>query len=554
METEETKVAATAETPETFEAFCAGLGVKAEEASEPLMAMLKADYEKPPEDVAASLKAEGDTEKGVTATADEEKAAQAAAKTNIKAAVVPAHIQKRRDEEAAEETRIATIRAKCKGSSGIITAAIKGGWSAEKAELEMLKRKERETGAPAQHSKSHEGTCTLQALQGAMILRAGGTLDHRSYKGQRAHAMNVPSWLRAGLNDSQRNQIMEAAWQFRDMSMVDLAKEALRIDKKDVPVSRGDMIRAAFSGGSLTNIFTTNVNTQILAAYEEIDDTTLEWTQETEVADFKTNERPRMTKGPNLAKLPRGGTADDIDRADVGETFKIARYAGIFTVDEQDVIDDAFNALADMPKEMGFAAARLRPDLVYAILAANPTLTSTARELFNTTDGNKTGSAALATATLTAAVKRMRLIQENGVNLNIQPSHLIVPPALEDSSWALLQSQSIVLAGVTDVEKGDLNPHKRRGIKLISDSRLENGVTDPSTGTVYSGSASTWFLAATMAHGILVAFRRGTGRSPQVRQFQLDRGPGGMGWDGNMDIGSKAMDWRGLQYQQSAAL
>ena len=50
-----------------------------------------------------------------------------------------------------------------------------------------------------------------------------------------------------------------------------------------------------------------------------------------------------------------------------------------------------------------------------------------------------------------------------------------------------------------------------------------------------------------MAKTIEVAYRRGTGRAPQVRSFTLDKGKWGMGWDINMDIGAKAMDWHGMR-------
>jgi len=161
------------------------------------------------------------------------------------------------------------------------------------------------------------------------------------------------------------------------------------------------------------NIFTTNVNALLLSTYMEASDTTLGWTSEEEVADFKTNERPRMTTMAGLNKLPRGGEAQHNERSDVGETYRIARYAGQFVIDEQDIIDDNLSALKDYPIAGGMAAARLRPDLVYSILLSNPTLSATSRALFNTTDGNALTTAALAADKLRAAVKTMMLFQEN---------------------------------------------------------------------------------------------------------------------------------------------
>lgn len=430
---------------------------------------------------------------------------------------------------------------------GLAAHAVAQGWDTTLTELEAL-RASRPTG-PAIHVRSHDRDCTLQALSGALILRAGGRLDHPAYQRPQAIGL-VPDWLRASINDADRNRLMEAAHRYSDLSATDLCREALRLDGREAPVGRSDMIRAAFSGSALTNLFTTNVNALLLSSYIEAEDTTGAWTSTTDVGDFKTQERIRVDVGPGLSKLPRGGEADHAKFADSAETYRIARYAQQFVVDEQDIIDDMLGALSDTPLRMGQAAARLRPDLVYAIMLANPTLTATARSLFNSTDGNLDTSAALAAATLRAAVAGMMLFRENGVNLNIRPTHLLVPPSLKHLAYELTNSSQILVArgGTTDttVERGVLNALLADGLIPVSDARLENGVTDPASGTAYSGSATTWYMASTYAHTIEVAYLRGTGRAPRVRSFQLDRGKYGIGWDVSLDIGAKALDWKGL--------
>ncbi len=128
----------------------------------------------------------------------------------------------------------------------------------------------------------------------------------------------IPAFLRAGLNTDARQKAMENAWKYRDMSIVDLCAECLRLDGRTVPRDRTMRVQAAFSGSSLTSIFTTNINTIMLATYSEADDYTDGWTSTAEVNDYKLNERPRMTKGGPLAKLPRGGEADHTSRSDTG--------------------------------------------------------------------------------------------------------------------------------------------------------------------------------------------------------------------------------------------
>lgn len=477
---------------------------------------------------------------------------------------------------AAEERRVADVRRICAGANNpeiTVTAggrrrqvslqahAIEQGWTSQRTELEAL-RAARGAG-PAVISRSHDRDCTLQALEGALILRAGGRLDHPVYNTPRAAGLTangrpkISPWLRAGLNDAQRNRIMDNAHRYADMSAVDLCREAVRLDGGSAPHGRAQVIQAAVSGMSLSNVFTTSVNAILLSTYAEAPDTTQGWTREQDVADYRLQERPRMLKGPNLAKRPRGGTADHLTRSDGGETYKIASYAGQIEIDEQDFVDDNLSALSDLPVEMGMAAARLRPDLVYAIILDNPTLTTTAREMFNTTDGNKIGSAALAADKLRTAVSTMLLFQENDVNLNLAPTHLLVPPSLRHLAYELVNSSEILIAGTAGsvTERGSSNALRADGLQPVSDARLENGVTDPDSGTAFSGSASTWYLVSALAHTIEIGYLRGTGRSPRVRSWKhTGEGKYGMGWDVEMSIGAVPLDWKGFVYNQSAAL
>lgn len=464
-------------------------------------------------------------------------------------------LEKARKIRAEESRRIDGIVKACKGKHGTIEAeAIEKGWTVKEAETQVeLADLRAGRAAPTNHGGGGSGGgLTLQAMQGAMVLRAGGRLDHPVYNTPQAVAIGIPSWLRAGINTDQRQQIMETAHLLASMSMIDMAREACHLDGREAPRDRDTMLRAAFSGSALSNIFTTSVNAMLIEGFNEAGDTTEAWTRTEDVADFKSNDRIRLQKGPNLTKLPRGSEADHSSRSDQVESYKIARYAKQFVVDEQDMIDDMFNALSDIPREHGRAAARLRPDLVYSVLMSNPTLAATAAALFvnGGTQDNLDTTSALAITTLKAAVSSMFLKTENGVNLNIKPTHLIVPPTLIYTARELLNSTMINIArgGGTDltVERGNYNALLNDQLQIVADSRLENGVTSPDSGTTYAGSPSTWYLASNTVPTLVVGYLRGTGRAPRVRSWNLSEGKYGMGWDISMDIGAKAMEWRGL--------
>lgn len=457
-----------------------------------------------------------------------------------------------REAAARDMERIAGIRRVTVGQESIGAQAIREGWSIEKAELAAMKaslpnvRAANPASVAPLIDRSRDRNCTHDVLSAALLLRSGIRLDNRAFGSGRG---NLPSWLQAGINDPYRNQVMDAGHRYSTLSLLDLCRESIRLDGRDCPLSQDEIIRTAFSGGSLSNIFTTNVNAVLLAGYMEHPDTTVGWTREGEVPNFKSNERPRMKTEAGLTKLPRGGTADDMEVSDTAESYKIARYSGKLAVDEQDIIDDDLSAFARVAADMAVKAARLRPDLVYAILLANGLLAD-GLALFatGTGRGNLGSSSALASGTLKTAISAMMILQENGVNVAIEPTHLIVPPSLKWTAYELVNSTGIVVAGTagTVTERGNFNA-LQNAVTPVAEARLENGVIDPDSGETYGGSATSWYLASVMAPTVEVGYRRGTGKAPSVRSYPLTNGKFGIGWDVTLDIGAKALDWRGLR-------
>jgi hypothetical protein len=440
-----------------------------------------------------------------------------------------------------ERQRITTLRELASDDvpADLVQRACDEGWSEDRASREFLSAIRGARAEPVNggtrtlsiHSRAHETDCTLRALSAGMMLRAH----------LRVVDPNASDRVRAG-----QERDAEQGERYRDLSMLDMCREALRISGQRVPHSRDEMIRASVSTGALSAIFTTTVNAQMMASFEEVGDTTVGWVREVDVQNFQSQERARFGANAALKKLPRGGMAEHVAPEDALESYKIARYANQFVVDEQDIVDDAFNALLDMPREMGAAARQLRPSLVYGILLGNPDMRD-GDALFHANHGNLgTSGTALSADTLQAAIVAMGKQTEYGRTLNISPRYLIVPLDLKFDAMILLRSAQRIIAADSG---GTYNPLAAEDIDLRADNRIGvSGVTDPATGVSYAGTATNYFLAASPSQGptIEVGYLRGTGRVPMIRAFVLDQGQWGLGWDCKLDIGAKSLDWRGL--------
>lgn len=438
----------------------------------------------------------------------------------------------------------------------LVTRAISEGWDEGRFSAAALQAvrdvRSPSAGGVAIHTRSHDQDCTRSALQAGLMLRNGTPIDRDwSRHRDQARAGQLPAWLSQEINSAQRNQVMDAAWQFRNLSLVDICREAVRIDGGRMTNDSDEMIRTAISGGSLSAIFTTNINAELLGAYVDAADTTRGWVAETDVANFQSHERASMGRFGALTKHARGGEADHLDVDATRETSKIYRYTGQFVLDEQDIIDDRFGALDQVsPQDMGNTAAQLRPDMVYGELITNPSLDADSVQLFHASHVNL-GSAVFSASALQDAIATFAKQRLRGRPLNLAPRYVLVPHDL------LFAAEIAITSAQRFATTGDANPLNKRGLTIVSDDRLGvGGGTDPRTKTAYTGTATNWFLAARPgengAKTLVVKYRRGTGRAPQIRSFVLDKGTWGLGWDIVHDIGCDSDDYRGL-YKSTGA-
>lgn len=450
-----------------------------------------------------------------------------------------------------ERQRVASIREMAGDDvpAETVDQAINEGWDLERcgtAFLTSLRTCRASTpnppAGPAIHSRDHSGECNIASLSASLIARTGGN----PLRQEPGPAQGRPPRIAPEHVVAIREQDADRGDRFLSMSLYDICRESYRMTGRTVPRSRDDMIRGAFSNAALVGIFTTTANAALISSYDEAPDTTNPWTVDADFNNFQPHERTRLGKMARMEKLTRGDRAKHGTMADITEIYKLARYAKQLKIDDQDIYDDSLDGLSQLPREMGRSAARLRPDLVYSQLFANRTLASGV-PLFDPSHNNLRTTAPLTDENLKVAITDMGTQTEDGAVLDLFGMILGVPMGLKHDASQLINSAEIRSFLSTGEQRGTMNPLKDDNLGLISDPRLDLGVTDPDTGDVYAGSATTWYLwARESRHTIEVAYLTGSGRRPTMRAFVLDRGEWGIGWDIKLDIAAKPLDYRGL--------
>ena len=464
-----------------------------------------------------------------------------------------------------ERARVAAINGmSARVSPELVNRAISEGWTEARASSAFLQNVQNESrqptvgAGPAVHGASQTNA---RAIAAGML--ASQNIDP-----------TTQSMFRGGVGPTRADQLTEQdadqGEAFRSLSTFDLVRECLHQDTgrwyrsideameaaRDLPYSQ----RAGVSGGTLSYVFGTNVYARVIQGWEN-SQADLSWAVVEDVANFMQHEDIQFEASARLEELPRGDTAKDATVSDSRELYQIARFAKKWTMDEQDVIDDRFSVLMDMAGELGDAAAMTPADLLYSLLLRNPTLADTGA-LFNATAVTTTGGHAnlgtdvLASAGMTAALLAMGTQRDSNSNpLNITPTHLLTCPDLKWTANELVKHQTLIklFADSSDPLYSTINQLAQEGIKPVADARLNaTGCWDPTSKTTRAGSATNWFLIKKDRKSIRLLFRRGTGRRPKVRRFNLEQGQWGLGWDIDLDIGAAAGGWRGC-YKSTGA-
>ena len=326
---------------------------------------------------------------------------------------------------------------------------------------------------------------------------------------------------------------------YRSMSLVEMARAALN-DAGVGTASLGDrmsLVGAAFthSSSDFGTVLADVAHKTMLKGYNEAPETFDRWTQRGTLSDFKITSRVALNDMKSLDKVPEGAEFKYGTVGERGEKIALATYGKRFSITRQAIINDDLGAFTRITQLMGAAARRTVGDLVYAILVDNPKM-SDGKALFHADHKNlHAAGSALSVEALTKARTAMRTQKlDEGKALNITPSYLIVPAALETDAETLMNDT--VYPGKNNNQR---NPVANMA-EVITEARLDDK------------SATEWYLAAGgMYDTIEVAYLDGN-ENPFLDQMQ--------GWsvDGTefkvrLDAGVSPLEFRTMSKSTGAA-
>lgn len=461
------------------------------------------------------------------ATAPAQSAAPAAASVVVVAPVAPA---------ADQSTRAADIVELCTrhGVPALAAGMIRAGDSVEQASRAVLDELARRDSA----SGGHRNVGRIETVRDEMQVRMAGieqAILHRI-----APAVT--------LDDNGR--------QYRGMSLLEIGRDFLEahgqhtrgLDRMTLASRMLEFRSGGMMGTSdFSSLFANVANKRLRNAYDENPGTYSMWARRAPNApDFKNLSVVQLSGAPDLLQTNEAGEFKYGAMSDGGETYAVLTYGRIVTLTRQAIVNDDLRAFERMVSAFGFAARRLENRTVYSQLTANANLAD-GGALFNATAAatagghanlGTTAASVLQFSSLTTGRTAMR-VQKGlaGEELNLAPSFLIVPAALEQTAYQLTSSN------YTPSAKSEVNEFRTGGRTALTP------VVEP---VLDANSATAWYLAAANSQVDTVEYCYLDGAEGPVIESQAGFESDGVSWKCRLDFAAKAIDYRGL-YKSAGA-
>lgn len=205
--------------------------------------------------------------------------------------------------------------------------------------------------------------------------------------------------------------------------------------------TRAQLFTRAWGTSDFKELLAETANKVLAKGWEQASITYPDWTFPTTVKDFKTASLISMG---NFSKLERVNEGQEVPKdssitTDSSTSFKLETFGKIFSISRRAIYNDDLEVLKTSPLLMGASARQAIEETVWSVLLANPVLSDGIALIHE--DHNNLISGELNVTNLDIARSALAKQTSNGVLLNLQPSHLIVPKALEGTARTLASVQ-----------------------------------------------------------------------------------------------------------------
>lgn len=255
--------------------------------------------------------------------------------------------------------------------------------------------------------------------------------------------------------------------------------------------------------------------------------------QQRNLPDFKQARELNFGSFTTPVLIPEGGTVSYGTIGETQEVWNLLTYGVGWRVTRQALVNDDLTSFDQVPRRLLAGVTRLQLDLFWALLTANAAL-SDGVALFAAGHANLAAGADVdpPTALTMGAMRESFRLQTDigGRFVNLQPTHLIIPAALETAVEQLTVKTSE--GGSQPTSPAGVVPRFVGTLAVIAEPRLD------------ANSSTRWYAASSAWPSLICGYLEGASE-PQLTSDQ-DFDTRGVKFQIGLDYGVGVTDHRGL--------
>ncbi|TYB83945.1 head maturation protease, ClpP-related [Oceaniovalibus sp. ACAM 378] len=333
---------------------------------------------------------------------------------------------------------------------------------------------------------------------------------------------------------SRTNEVRGPARDYMALTLPEMAAASIGHRGR---VTRGggeaDVIRMAMGSHSTSDfpaIFENALNKRMMSAYQSAAPAYRAIAERMDFADFRPHPIAQVGDFPTLLPVTETGEIKFGTVSDKKESVVLVPYARAMRISRQMMVNDDLQAIDRLLSSRGQAVAAFEDSAFFAMMLSGangdgPTLLETTRQVFNTTDKTKAGTAAAITPTsVSKGIADMR--SRKGVSgetyLAVEPRILLTGPAKEFEAMQLL-------APIQAAQASNVNPYVGKLTPVATPYITDNA----------------WHLFADPA--AVPSFMYGYLQGESGPRMRMDEpfGQQGIAYSVELDFGVGAIDYRG---------
>lgn len=436
----------------------------------------------------------------------------------------PVQTQERVQPEApivnAEQVRAAAVADERKRVSDITDACTRAALPAEFAQNLINEGKDINSARASIIDEVAKRSNPAPTNQGARVIG-----EDESTKTREAIVSGVMARAIPGSVDIKGN---EKAQQYRNMRLLDLAKDRLRAANQNFSMlSEQEIVKRAWATTDYPDLLTSTFERTLRRFYEGTVDDWMFIARQESATDFREKTGIKVDGAVSFEEIPEGGEYREtpILQSDKS-SIKLKKYGRKYSISDIAIINDDLGVFSRLPQILAIGAQQFQSDMVWDNVISNKNAPD-GKALFIAAHKNlASAGAAISETTLSAGRTAMRRqLSPAGHKLGIKPKYLLVPPELETTAEKMISS---VLATATS----DTNVFANKLQVVVSDM-----LTD----------AKAWYLvadpAAITADGLVYAYLNG---QPGLRtESRINWDTDALEVKGSMAFATAVWGWEG---------